>query len=95
MTIKSIHIVDCYDRETNNYLGSFEQTDENILNYVAGLSLFDAVYLIERISDQLLLTTIGNFLDQVSDQQWLNRVFPRLIAKQTGNCTIVPVKMIQ
>lgn len=95
MTIKSIHIVDCYDRETNNYLGSFEQTDENILNYVAGLSLFDAVYLIERISDQLLLTTIGNFLDQVSDQQWLNRVFPRLIAKQTGNSTIVPVKMIQ
>lgn len=80
----AIPIVDSYDRNTNNYLGSFEQTDENILNYVAGLSPFQSVRLVEHTTDTLILTTIGYFFDQVSDQQWLQQILPKLIAKQTG-----------
>ncbi|EME8135046.1 hypothetical protein MU945_002663 [Enterococcus faecium] len=86
-------IVDSYDRNTNNYLGSFEQTDENILNYVAGLSPFQSVRLVEHTTDTLILTTIGYFFDQVSDQQWLQQILPKLIAKQTGKKNIEAVKI--
>ncbi|PQF86187.1 hypothetical protein EB19_02533 [Enterococcus faecium] len=89
----AIPIVDSYDRNTNNYLGSFEQTDENILNYVAGLSPFQSVRLVEHTTDTLILTTIGYFFDQVSDQQWLQQILPKLIAKQTGKKNIEAVKI--
>lgn len=89
----AIPIVDSYDRNTNNYLGSFEQTDENILNYVAGLSPFESVRLVEYTTNTLILTTIGYFFDQVSDQQWLQQILPKLIAKQTGKSTIEAVKI--
>lgn len=87
-------IVDCYDRNTNDYLGSFEQTDENIVNYVAGLSPFQSVYLVEQLTDILILTTIGNFLDRVPNQQWLEQILPALIAKQTGDSPIKRVPML-
>lgn len=89
----AIPIVDSYDRNTNNYLGSFEQTDENILNYVAGLSPFESVRLVEHTTDTLILTTIGYFFDHVSDQQWLQQILPKLIAKQTEKKTIEAVKI--
>lgn len=89
----SIPIVDCYDRNTNDYLGSFEQTNENIINYIAGQSPFQSVYLVEQRTDTLILTTIGNFLDQVPNQQWLQQILPLLIAKQTGESPIEPVPM--
>ncbi|OTO05109.1 hypothetical protein [Enterococcus sp. 5B3_DIV0040] len=90
---KTCSMVDCYDRNTHDYLGSFEQTNENIVNYVASLSPFQSVYLVEHTSDTLLLTTIGNFLDQVPNQPWLQKILPTLIAKQTGDLVIKPVKM--
>lgn len=87
-------IVDCYDRNTHDYLGSFEQTDENIVNYIAGLSPFQSVYLVEQLTDTLILSTIGNFLDQVPNQQWLQQILPLLIAKQTGESPMKSVSMI-
>lgn len=87
-------IVDCYDRNTHDYLGSFEQTNENIVNYVAGLSPFQSVYLVEQLTDTLILSTIGNFLDQVPNQQWLQQILPLLIAKQTGESPMKSVPMI-
>ncbi|MCO5478444.1 hypothetical protein NG891_17075 [Enterococcus gallinarum] len=87
-------IVDCYDRNTHDYLGSFEQTNENIVNYVAGVSPFQSVYLVEQLTDTLILSTIGNFLDQVPNQQWLQQILPLLIAKQTGERPINSVSMI-
>ncbi|MGM0208487.1 hypothetical protein IGI96_003007 [Enterococcus sp. DIV0421] len=91
---KTKPIVDCYDRTTQEYLGSFEQTDENIVNYVARLSPFQSVYLVEQLTDTLILSTIGNFLDQVPNQQWLQQILPLLIAKQTGERPIKSVPMI-
>ena len=91
---KTKPIVDCYDRTTKEYLGAFEQTNENIVNYVAGLSPFQSVYLVEQRTDTLILTTIGNFLDQVPNQQWLQQILPLLIAKQTGERPIEPVPML-
>ncbi|MCO5478346.1 hypothetical protein ACK4CS_01245 [Enterococcus gallinarum] len=91
---KTKPIVDCYDRTTKEYLGSFEQTNENIVNYVARLSPFQSVYLVEQLSDTLILSTIGNFLDQVPNQQWLQQILPLLIAKQTGERPINSVSMI-
>ena len=88
---KTWSTVDCYDGNTHDYLGSFEQTNENIVNYVASLSPFQSVYLVEHMSDTLLLTTIGNFLDQVPNQQWLQQILPLLIAKQTGEIPIESV----
>ncbi|EPM6850138.1 hypothetical protein ACTPGR_000194 [Enterococcus hirae] len=89
-----ISIIDCYDRSTNAYLGSFEQTNENIINYIAGRSPFQSVYLVEQQTDTLILATIGNFLDQVPNQQWLQQILPLLIAKQTGERPIEPVYML-
>lgn len=91
---KTKPIVDCYDRMTKEYLGSFEQTNENIVNYVAGLSPFQSVCLVEQLTDILILSTIGNFLDRVPNQQWLQQILPLLIAKQTGERPIKSVSMI-
>ena len=90
----AIPIVDSYDRNTNDYWGSIEQTNENIINYIAGQSPFQSVYLVEQRTDTLILTTIGNFLDQVPNQQWLQQILPLLIAKQTGESPIEPVPML-
>ncbi|BDP81147.1 hypothetical protein EfmAA290_18230 [Enterococcus faecium] len=73
---------------------SFEQTDENIINYIAGRSPFQSVYLVEQRTDTLILTTIGNFLDQVPNQQWLQQILPLLIAKQTGERPMQIVPML-
>ncbi|MDC4249087.1 hypothetical protein [Enterococcus faecium] len=86
-------IIDCYNQQTSEYLGSFEHTNENIINFVAGLTPFQSVRLVERTTDTLILTTIGNFLDQVPDQQWLQKILPVLIAKQTGQLVIGTVEM--
>lgn len=87
-------LIDIYNERTLEYLGSFEHTNENIINFVAGLTPFQSVRLVERTTDTLILTTIGNFLDQVPDQQWLQEILPVLIAKQTGQLVIEAVEMI-
>lgn len=91
MKIRSIHLVDCYDQEAGNYLGSFEKTDENILNYVASIPPYRNIPLVDYATDDTLLTTIGNFLDYVPDQEWLRKNLPRLIEKQTRKVQIEEV----
>ncbi|MGM9898109.1 MAG: hypothetical protein ACI32W_09170 [Enterococcus faecalis] len=86
-------IIDSYDQRTMQYLGSFEYADENIINYVANLPTYLNVRLVDFSSDELILTTIGNFLDYVSDQKWLEKVLPKLIAKQTGEEAIKVVQL--
>ncbi|MBE9855115.1 hypothetical protein G8B32_10845 [Enterococcus faecalis] len=86
-------IIDSYNQRTMQYLGSFENTDENIINYVAGLSPYQSVRLVDLTSDELILTTIGNFLDYVSDKKWLERNLSKLIVKQTGEVAINAIQL--
>lgn len=86
-------IIDSYERRTMQYLGSFEYTDENIINYVASLPPYQSVRLVDFASDELVLTTIGNFLDYVPDQKWLEKILSKLIAKQTGEESINAIQL--
>ena len=83
-------VIDIYHEFT--YIGSFEKTDENIINYVASIPPYKNILLVDYATDETLLTTIGNFLDYVADQVWLRKISPRLIEKQTGN---LPIEKVQ
>ncbi|HAR8791307.1 hypothetical protein [Enterococcus faecium] len=85
-------IIDSYDQRTMQYLGSFDYTDEKIINYVASLPPYQSVRLVDFASDELVLTTMGNFLDYVGDKKWLEKILSKLIAKQTGE---EPINAIQ
>lgn len=85
-------LVDVYDNQSGEYICSFEQTEENILNYVASRSPFEHVRLVEMASDNLILTTIGNFLDYVPDQDWLDDIRNSLISKQMSGIDPESVK---
>lgn len=88
-----MEIIDVYDEVTLEYIGSFENTNQNIIDYVAGLLPFDNRRLIDYSSDEIVLTTLGNFLDHVPDQLWLEEIRPLLIAKQMGKVPIEKVKL--
>lgn len=85
-------LIDVYDERSGLYICSFERTEENILNYVASRAPFDNVRLVELASDDLVLTTIGNFLDYVPDQNWLEKIRPNLISKQMSGVCPISVK---
>lgn len=82
-------LIDIYHEFT--YIGSFEKTDENIINYVASIPPYKNILLVDFATDDTVLTTIGNFLDYVPDQEWLQKILPRLIEKQTGQLPIEKV----
>ena len=84
-------LIDIYHEFT--YIGSFEKTDENIINYVASIPPYKNMLLVDFATDDTVLTTIGNFLDYVSDQEWLQKILPRLIGKQTGQLPIEKVSI--
>ena len=88
-----MEIIDVYDEVTLEYFGSFENTNQNIIDYVAGLLPFDNRRLIDYSSDEIVLTTLGNFLDHVPDQLWLEEIRSLLIAKQMGKVPIEKVKL--
>ncbi|HHJ5066862.1 TPA: hypothetical protein ACQK1M_002094 [Enterococcus hirae] len=88
-----MEIIDVYDEVTLEYIGSFENTNQNIIDYVAGLLPFENRRLIDYTSDEIVLTTIGNFLNYVPDQLWLEEIRPLLIAKQTGEVSIKKIKL--
>ncbi len=90
---KKMKIIDVYDEVTLEYIGSFENTNQNIIDYVAGLLPFENRRLIDYSSDEIVLTTIGNFLNYVPDQLWLEEIRPLLIAKQTGEVSTKKVKL--
>ncbi|PQF22949.1 hypothetical protein [Enterococcus mundtii] len=74
-------LIDLYDNNRLKYMWSFEYTDKNFVNYVAAIPPFKLIRLVELSSDEIVLTTIGNFLDYVPDQNWLEKIRPSLIAK--------------
>ncbi|MGT4665809.1 hypothetical protein ACVTYA_13595 [Enterococcus hirae] len=86
-----MNLIDIYNERTLEYIGSFEKTDKNIINFVASMPPHKNIRLIECSTDNLILTTIGNFLDYVPDQEWLRKILPRLIEKQTANLPIEKV----
>ncbi|EJC3745772.1 hypothetical protein MYY11_002149 [Enterococcus faecium] len=88
-----MEIIDVYDEVTLEYIGSFENTNQNIIDYVAELFPFENRRLIDYSSDEIVLTTIGNFLNYVPDQLWLEEIRPLLIAKQTGEVSTKKVKL--
>lgn len=88
-----MEIIDVYDEVTLEYIGSFENTNQNIIDYVAGLLPFDNRRLIDYSSDEIVLTTLGNFLDHVPDQLWLEEIRSLLIAKQMDKVPIEKVKL--
>src|SRR5699024_2433320 len=88
-----MEIIDVYDEVTLEYIGSFENTNQKIIDYVAGLLPFDNRRLIDYSSDEIVLTTLGNFLDHVPDQLWLEEIRSLLIAKQMGKVPIEKVKL--
>ncbi len=87
--IKQLELIDIYHEFT--YIGSFEKTDRNIINYVASLPPYKNILFVDFATDDTVLTTIGNFLDYVPDQEWLKTILPQLIEKQTGNLPIEKV----
>jgi len=87
-------LIDIYDNNSLKYMGSFEHTDKNIINYVATIPQFNFIRLVELSSDEIVLTTIGNFLDYVPDQNWLEKIRPSLIAKQMKEDVIDEVLII-
>ena len=82
-------LIDIYHEFT--YIGSFENTNENIINYVASIPPYKNILLVDFTTDDTVLTTIGNYPDYVSDQKWLKTILPKLIEKQTGKLPIEKV----
>ena len=82
-------LIDIYHEFT--YIGSFENTNENIINYVASIPPYKNILLVDFTTDDTVLTTIGNFPDYVSDKKWLKTILPKLIEKQTGKLPIEKV----
>lgn len=93
MEEKIMDIIDVYDEKSLIYIGSFKNTNQNIINYVASLLPYENRRFVDASSDQLLLTTIGNFLDYVPNQEWLKEIQESLIRKQLGYDSIEQVNV--
>ncbi|WP_375148312.1 hypothetical protein, partial [Enterococcus mundtii] len=73
---------------------SFEYTDKNFVNYVAATPQFKFIRLVELASDDVGLTTIGNFLDYVPVQDGLEKIPPSLVAKHMQEDILKQVTII-
>lgn len=93
MEEKIMDIIDVYDEKSLIYIGSFKNTNQNIINYVASLLPYENRRFVDASSDQLLLTTIGNFLDYVPNQEWLKEIQELLLRKQLGYDSIEQVNV--
>ena len=66
------------------YQGNIKADTETIAHVVAGALPYEN-YAIVKGFNKLVLTTFGNFLNNVPDQEWLKReLLPILIPLQTG-----------
>ena len=66
------------------YKGKIKADTETIANVVAGALPYEN-YAIVKGFNKLVLTTFGNFLNNVPDQEWLKReLLPILITLQMG-----------
>ena len=66
------------------YKGKIKEDTETIAHIVAGALPYEN-YAIVKGFNKLILTTFGNFLNNVPDQEWLKReLLPILIPLQMG-----------
>jgi len=66
------------------YKGKIKEDTETIAHIVAGALPYEN-YAIVKGFNKLVLTTFGNFLNNVPDQEWLKReLLPILIPLQRG-----------
>ena len=66
------------------YKGKIKEDTETIAHIVAGALPYEN-YAIVKGFNKLVLTTFGNFLNNVPDQEWLKReLLPILIPLQMG-----------
>jgi len=69
-----------YDNQ--GFVKEIENSTEAIATTVANANMFDNLTITDNF-DNLILTTIGSFLDKVPNQEWLvNELLPILIPKQ-------------
>ena len=66
------------------YKGKIKADTETIAHVIAGALPYEN-YAIVKGFNKLILTTFGNFLNNVPDQEWLkNELLPILISLQMG-----------
>lgn len=75
----------------NNVLvGEIERDTEIIANLVGSAYPDEKLVLVDNL-DQIVLTTIGDFLDSVPDKEWLQDLSTYLIPLQMGEDDLFPV----
>ncbi|MFB8726126.1 hypothetical protein [Enterococcus casseliflavus] len=69
--------------ESGNYQAPFsiDGSIDSLSSFIANAPL-DSKHVITDIGDNVVATTIGNFLDQCPDKHFLNELLPTLIEKQ-------------
>lgn len=88
--IETKNLISVY--ETGLFIGNIENNTKEIANLVAGASPYHKYSLVDS-HFKLILTTIGSFLDNVPNQQWLQKeLLPILVPLQTGQEEIQEVK---
>lgn len=81
-------LLDVYINE--RFAGRIADSTAAIAHLVADALPSEKVKVVNR-QDQLVLTTMGCFLDHVPDQQWLREsLLPELIPLQTGEKEVEP-----
>ncbi|WP_066026131.1 hypothetical protein [Enterococcus mundtii] len=83
-------LIGLYDNNRLKYMWSFEYTDKNFVNYLAAIPQFKFIRLVEEI----VLMTIGNFLNYVPDQNRLEKIRPSLVARQMKEDIVKQVTII-
>ena len=79
--------------EGGNYQAPFsiDGSINSLSSFIASAS-FDSKYVITDIGDNVVATTIGNFLDQCPDKELLNELLPTLIEKQMSGIKNVDIE---
>lgn len=86
-------LINVYD--TGTFVGRIKNDTKEIANLVASASPCTNYVLVDTHTDNLILTTIGFFLNDVVNQDWLNsELLPKLIPLQTGEDDIEEVNFL-
>ncbi|OJF96193.1 hypothetical protein [Alkalibacterium sp. 20] len=72
------------------FVGKIEEQTKIIANLVASVSPIDKLTLVNAF-DEIVLTTIGYFLDSVPDKIWLQELSTFLVPMQMGEDDLFPV----
>lgn len=72
------------------FIGEIQKDTEIIANLVGSAYPDENLTLVNSL-DEVVLTTIGDFLDSVPDKKWLNELTSYLIPIQMGEDDLMPV----